>query len=208
MAYVLGFIVADGALTLTGRGTHFVEITSTDKGILYSIRKALDSDLRIGAYQNKKNQWKKRYRLQVGSKEMFRDLEKLGLSPRKSMVIRMCPVPEEHLASFVRGYFDGDGCVTFGEYPRAGRKTLQVILATRFTSGSKDMLVGLKLRLSAAIGIAGSITYYSNAWRLCYGGSDSKKLYKFMYFMGNRDSKGLICLRRKRRIYERAALQR
>ena len=63
MAYVLGFIAADGSLIKNKRGACFIEIQSIDKEIIYKIKKVLHTNLKIGAYQSKHINYKKRYRL-------------------------------------------------------------------------------------------------------------------------------------------------
>lgn len=208
MAYVLGFIVADGALIKSKRGTHFLEIQSIDKEILYRIRDAFESDLRIGEYQRKNPNWNKIYRLQIGSKKIFTDLERLGLSPRKSLNVELPTVPPDHFASFLRGYFDGDGNIAFRPFKKESQIKRSRIVSARFTSGSEKLLSQIKHRLGEALGTSGSLFYYSRAWRLNYGADDSKKLYVFMY-LSEQTEKGqdLICLNRKRIIYQRAFLQ-
>ena len=159
MAYVLGFIVADGTLIKSKWNTHFVEITSTDKEIVFLIRNAIESNLRIGEYQSKNLACKRRYRLQIGSKGMFRDLERLGLTPKKSMTVRLPPVPEEYFSSFLRGYFDGDGCVNICTYQKKGHKGPSTIISSGFTSGSKYLLLDIRHKL-LALGIVNGGTFY------------------------------------------------
>ena len=206
MAYVLGFIVADGALIHTKRDTFFTEIQSTDKEIIYDIRSCMELDLKVGEVCRTRPGWKKAYRLQIGSKRIYKDLESLGLFPRKSMNIRLPPVPSKHFASFLRGYFDGDGSVSL-LVPRS-RNSKSPVLTTRFTSGSKMILVEIKDRLRRSISVSGSLCYYSRAWRLVYATKDSEKLFYYMYSKKTVDgNKDLICLRRKRIIYQRAFMQ-
>ena len=90
MAYVLGFIVADGTLIRPKGGGYFVEITSTDRDILCRTRDVLESDLRIGEYQAKNARCKVRYRLQIGSKEIFyvSGLIRRSLSPAQKSSFR------------------------------------------------------------------------------------------------------------------------
>lgn len=39
MAYVLGFVAADGCLTETKRGTHFLDLQSIDKELIEKIKR-------------------------------------------------------------------------------------------------------------------------------------------------------------------------
>ena len=67
----------------------------------------------------------------INSKEIKKDLEILGIIANKSLTVPFPNVPEEYLASFVRGVIDGDGWV---------QKTGYVM---NVTSGSQDFAEGL-----------------------------------------------------------------
>src|SRR3989344_4542443 len=110
MAYVLGFFAADGNMIKNKRGAHFIEFQITDRDILNQIKNLLGSNHKI-SIRDRNKKWKKSYRLQLGSKEIFNDLIKLGMVPRKSNILKFPKIPDVYLADFVRGYFDGDGHV-------------------------------------------------------------------------------------------------
>src|SRR3989344_5957481 len=86
MAYVLGFIAADGALIQNKRGGHFLEIQITDRELLRNIRHALGSNHKISTRKQLPGQ-KLIHRLQIGSKVMFRDLCARGITQKKSKTI-------------------------------------------------------------------------------------------------------------------------
>lgn len=50
MAYVLGFIAADGSLVENKCGAHFLDICSTDKEIIYRIKRILKSNHKVSKY--------------------------------------------------------------------------------------------------------------------------------------------------------------
>ena len=183
MAYVLGFFTADGNMIKNKRGAHFIEFQITDLDLLEDIKEALGSNHKISTRRknilNKK--WKDAYRLQIGSKQIFNDLLKLGLTPNKSKTVDLPYIPDKYFSHFVRGYFDGDGNVVSGYFNRCDRKNKAYVLATRFTSGSELILDNLKNNLSRLLGTTGSSHYKDNTWRLNYSINDSKKLFKFMY---------------------------
>lgn len=148
MAYVLGFFTADGNMIKNKRCAHFIEFQSTDKEIIYKIRDSLKSNLAIGEYQSKYKNHSKRYRLQIGSKEIFNDLMKLGMTPNKSLTIKLPTVPDKYFSHFTRGYFDGDGNVTISSYRRTDRKNKKsIIILSGFISGSKRLLEELHNKL-------------------------------------------------------------
>ena len=196
MAYVLGFIVADGNLLKNKRGAHFIEIQSTDKEIIFKIRKLLQSNIKIGEYTPKNKNHNKRYRIQIGSKEIFNDLVNLGITPKKSKTIALPKIPDKLFSHFIRGYFDGDGCVSVGEYQKKNRKKLSTIISSNFVSGSKELLTEIYSKLKKGV-VTGGTFYYSGGYRLSFSINDSFNLYKLMY----NDSKDLF-LTRKKRIFE------
>lgn len=200
MAYVFGFFVADGNLSKGKRGNCYVEFTSTDKEILLKIRDVIQSNHTIGV-RNRNIKWKTSYRLQLGSKKMFINLEGLGVIMNKSKTIRFPSVPLKYLSDFVRGYFDGDGSVLFSYFKRIGRIKKSPVLLTRFTSGSENFLISMQVLFSKILSVRGSLSWSGGAWCLCYSTNDSKKLFSFMY---GEDTKNLIYLKRKYRIYSRA----
>ena len=203
MAYVLGFFAADGNMLKNKRGAHFIEFEITDKDLLYKIKKLLCSNHKI-TERNRNKKWQKSFRLQIGSKIIFNDLLKLGLTPAKSKTIDLPNVPNKYFHHFLRGYFDGDGNVLSGYFKKPDRKNKSYTLRTRFTSGSKLILDNLKIKLSNIIETGGSLSENGNAWRLNYGIDDSKKIFNFMYNNGN--VKKLIYLKRKYKIYLKAGV--
>jgi 5'-3' exonuclease len=64
MAYVLGFITADGNLNVGRRGNCYLEINSTDKDILEKIKSALDSDHLVSS-RKRHRKWKQSFRIQI-----------------------------------------------------------------------------------------------------------------------------------------------
>ena len=68
MAYLLGFIAADGCLVKNKRGACFLEIKSIDREIIYKVRSILGSDHKINSKQPSNKNWHRVYRLQIGSK--------------------------------------------------------------------------------------------------------------------------------------------
>ena len=204
VAYVLGFFTADGSMIKNKRGAHFIEFQITDRDLLMEIRKLLGSNHKITTRKRNNNR-EISYRLQIGSKEIFNDLLKLGLTPNKSKTIKLLKIPDKYLSHFVRGYFDGDGNVTFGYFRKSDRESKSPVLLSRFTSGSKAILEDLKNKFTNLIDTKGSL-YYStnNAWQLSYSTNDSKKLFKFMY--NNNKTSKLIYLKRKYKIYLKAGV--
>lgn len=195
MAYILGFLFADGNMVKTKRGTHFVAIYTADYDLLFSMAESMESDHKLGERRKKDSVV---YVLQIGSKELFYDLVALGLTPNKARRMKLPDIPEKYIGDFVRGYFDGDGCVWQGITHKHRKKHTEAILVT-FTSASIKFLSGLFLLLKKK-GIVGGSLYKSkkgNYGRLSLSILDSLKIYEIMYNVSDK-----LFLPRKKLIFE------
>ncbi len=188
MAYVLGFFAADGSMLKNKRGGHFIEFHITDREVIESIKTALGSGHKISSRAATAN-WKTLYRLQIGSKEIYADLEQLGFSQAKSKKMRLPMIPKKYLGDFVRGYFDGDGNIYFKQHHAADRKNLRWVFSSRFTSGSKLFLSDLHEELSSIMH-GGFIVAKRNGenvsgYDLVFSHNDSVALFQLMYNNGS-----------------------
>jgi intein/homing endonuclease len=205
MAYVLGFFAADGSMIQNKRGAHFIEFNITDLELLEDIKGALRSDHKISGRVRSGHNWKTLYRLQIGSKEMFRDLGRFGFSQDKSKKMRLPEIPNKYLGDFVRGYFDGDGCVYFGTHWARDRKKKRYVFSTRFTSGSKSFLEDLKRSLSEYVH-SGFIVEKKrksgelSGYELVFSNRDSFSLFELMY----KNGRAKLFLDRKYSIFNKA----
>ncbi len=187
MAYLLGFIYADGNLMYDkwSRGK-YLSVTSTDKEIIFLMRKLMDSEHRVHVSAPRDNR-KFQFRLRIGNANLYDSLMRRGLYPNKSLTISFPQIPKKALRHFVRGYFDGDGCVNI--YRSKGVKQAIILrkLSVIFTSGNKDFLVGLLNAIKAEIDIKQDKIYNSHrSFQLRLATEDSVNIFKFMY--ANSDS--------------------
>jgi len=182
MAYVLGFFAADGNMLHTKRGGYYISFHITDRIVLQKMRTAMGSTHKIAVRQDKRPNYKTGYRLQIGSREMYADLLGLGFTPNKSKTLRMPAVPREHFGDFVRGYFDGDGCVYFKKLKVTDRKKEKWIFSSRFTAGSRTFLDPLLGELHAH-GVNGGFIVKKkvSGFELVLSHRDSLALYRLMY---------------------------
>ncbi|MBI2065244.1 MAG: hypothetical protein HYT62_04285 [Candidatus Yanofskybacteria bacterium] len=178
------------------RGAHFIEFQITDRDILNQIKSLLGSNHKI-SIRDRNKKWKKSYRLQLGSKEIFNDLIRLGMVPRKSNVLKFPKVPSSYLADFIRGYFDGDGHVSICTYQKSDRKNPTTMIFTGFSSGSRKFLNKLKYLLKNSAATKGGALSFNRGYRLNYSVRDSLLLYRFMYETSNR-----LFLERKKSKFE------
>ncbi|HLD70415.1 MAG TPA: LAGLIDADG family homing endonuclease [Negativicutes bacterium] len=190
MAHVLGFLYADGNITdSVASRAQYIHFYSTDRHILESIRATMASshviEVILPKTANHKNgtyKSKEGFKLRIGSKEMYQDLLNLGVVPNKSKIITFPDISKQYVSHFIRGYFDGDGCVTImrgkGKYGQIILKGIAVI----FTSGSKIFLEELcrKAHEIANFNIR-NIYSGSGAHYLKYSTSESIEWFKFLY---------------------------
>ena len=115
-AYMLGFFYADGS-NCKNKSTVVMSLQEEDKEILEKIRLEVGSEkpLEYLNYSNKTNggyKYKNQYRLLFFSSHMCSMLEKYGMVPNKSLVLKFPDkLPENLYSHFIRGYMDGDGCI-------------------------------------------------------------------------------------------------
>ena len=120
--------------------------------------------------------------MQVGSKDLFEYLASLGFTVNKSKNLAMPEMPEPIYHHFVRGYFEGDGCVWYGTRKRKDRGSDPRLLQAHFICGDSSFLKKLSAKLSLLAGLqGGSLVSKNGGFDLSYSKADSTKLYKFMY---------------------------
>lgn len=146
-AYWLGFIYADGCVNHDTRTDSF-ELSIKLQGKDYTHLKKFNKDLKgnipvtlftkILNYKNEDREYKQ-CQIRLYSKEMVLDLFNCGVVKNKSKIIRFPKLKENLIPHFIRGYFDGDGCVCLNKK----RKLPDV----NFTSGSLDFLLWLRAEL-------------------------------------------------------------
>lgn len=113
-AYILGFISADGCLAKrVGNRTPAlsIKLSKKDKRFLEDIRTIISPESKI-RYSKRDDM----FEFSVADKDLEKQLVKHGIVIRKTYN-PMVPftVPADLIRHWIRGYFDGDGCVTFGK---------------------------------------------------------------------------------------------
>jgi len=109
MAYFLGLLVADGHVRKQNN-IIMLNLKKTDEAIIQNLKEAIEYDGPI--YTINKKDGQPQACLTVSSKEMVNDLNDLGLSGNKTYDFNWIKdIPDEFVSDFVRGVFDGDGCV-------------------------------------------------------------------------------------------------
>ena len=121
-AYWLGFIFADGYISVNPETRNWelgIELSTKDKKHLQKFNKSLNENIAIkDTVRDKTNDdfikanFTYASRIRIYSKKMTTDLIKLGISNCKTYHEFGLPSIEKKLIiPFIRGFFDGDGCV-------------------------------------------------------------------------------------------------
>lgn len=118
-AYILGFIYADGNNYIWGnKHCLTISIQENDRELLERIRIELEyeGELRTIPLNEKNPNYKNQCDLVITDEYMCNQLKRLGVVQRKSLVITFPTfLRPDLIRHFVRGYFDGDGCIYYDE---------------------------------------------------------------------------------------------
>lgn len=113
MAYLLGFVFSDGYLSHRHGYLMAIELAIKDIEILTQMASRFGVvPISIIERHTGNSAGKKYCKISLYSKQVYNDLIKLGVTERKSLTAKLPYVPEEYISSFIRGYFDGDGCIS------------------------------------------------------------------------------------------------
>ena len=113
-AYWLGFMAADGCISLTNDLYPRISLKLSEKDLdhLEKFKYSIKGNFKIHEINSIK--CGKSYSIDLSSKKMYNDLLDKGITPRKSLTL-LPPknVPDDLIRHWIRGYFDGDGCFSF-----------------------------------------------------------------------------------------------
>lgn len=148
-AYWLGFIAADGNISKV-LSTVEIGLQSGDKKHLEKFVESLSGTQLVKPKKAPKARTGFGYdpqqsvRVSITSRQMCKDLIANGIIPKKSLVLKFPNnIDNDLLRHFIRGYFDGDGCLsTSGTWKNTG---FQFFIAS--IAGTKDFLTELVNKL-------------------------------------------------------------
>ncbi|TFF97619.1 MAG: hypothetical protein EU540_08670, partial [Promethearchaeota archaeon] len=109
-AYWLGFIYADGGISLDKRTKDTkrfkIEINLKDENLLNRFAKTIGFNLKYKSYREESNT----VRIRLGNKRFINNLIENGITFRKSNIIELPKLNNRALyLAFLLGYFNGDG---------------------------------------------------------------------------------------------------
>ena len=121
-AYWLGFLTADGWINQskkTNAGVTGIELQYGDIGHLKKFNKSIDGNYQITdrwrTCSIAKDKEKKHHMccIRIFSLTMYNTLKNLGFSNDKSYDFKIPKLRHDLIRHYIRGYFDGDGCLCF-----------------------------------------------------------------------------------------------
>jgi intein/homing endonuclease len=128
-AYWLGFIFADGYVS-ENRNALELSLKLSDIGHLQKFYSFINCEREV-----KHDSF--RCRLSVSNKILINSLKNLGCVQKKSLIIKFPNINDDLIRHFIRGYFDGDGCITKKLKSSVKYDSLSIC------SGSKEFLISL-----------------------------------------------------------------
>lgn len=200
IAYVVGVITTDGSLSIDGR---HVTITSTDIQLLRTCLSCLGKENKISSNPAGSLSKKPVFRIQIGDVALYRWLMKIGLFPRKSLVLGALDVPDEYFPDFLRGHLDGDGSVIHYVDKYLIRKNPSYVydrLFVYFISASPSHIRWIQNKVEKLTELHGSLSETisrtqrgsATMYRLKYSTKEAKTLLNLIYYRSE-----LPCLVRK-----------
>lgn len=193
IAYAVGLVATDGNLSPSGR---HVSVTSAERDVLETFLRCVDRRARISPVKG--GYGTEGLRVQIGDVGLYRWLQSIGLTPRKSLTLGGIAVPEPLLAHLLRGLVDGDGSildVTYDGTGKARRRRYRTLLV-RFTSASRDHVDWVRQRIKDQYGLVGGVWCEDGLYQLTYGKRASLQLLPLMY-----TDDTVPCLARKREVW-------
>ena len=176
-AYWLGFLYADGCITRFFKNEKLrsmsLELTlcKEDKNHLNKFLRCLDSNIPIKEKHIKlNNNDYLAYKVVINCTKMCYDLIKLGCTPQKTFSLAFPnndQVPEKYIKDFIRGYFDGDGCI---HIRNNGGIELNITGLENMISCINDYLISKKI-----LRVLPKIYKKGNVYEVFYYGVDSIK---------------------------------
>lgn len=175
-AYFLGFIYADGSIVTNKRNSFYLKLHIKDLHIIKTFIKCIDGEM---------TPWKQKGRdiiqVSISGEKIINDLLKIGLHQNKTFTLKYPEINPELERHFLRGYFDGDGCIRIKTDKRDGSQ----IGDMRFVGGSVEMLNGINERMNFLFGTKKNSLYgpKDKNYRFLGWGSmtDIEKIYKGFY---------------------------
>ena len=193
MAYILGFIIADGCIV---KGTYSgysdalkFGVQRQDIDILKKIKQELSAGHKISCVKNAAH-------LCITSQKIVNDLKNLGIDYRKSLREKIPNISPENIRDLIRGIVDGDGSINFN---KRGYPTLSIY-------GGKQTITFIQNHFLLKFNIYSSLHRLTKSknnrylFNIAYQCNPAKTLIEYLYVDAN------LYLKRKFNLSKRAMI--
>lgn len=195
-AYFLGLLVADGSVNNKNLVSTFLQ--EKDKHILETFKNYLNYTGVIKYNKNRTKTSQAQYSLRFISKKICEDLSKYGVVKNKTFITYFPDIPEEFYSNFIRGVFDGDGCIYISQNLRNSLFSItgNKMLLTKIQDVLKEFCL---LNNNNKVYEIKSIKGTNSIHTIHFGGRKQiKRIYDYLY----KDS-GDLFLKRKKEKFEK-----
>jgi hypothetical protein len=180
-AYFLGLLCADGCVR--DNKTIYIYLQESDLSILQKFKKSINFNGNIVLKPKNNKKCQNGYYINIYSEKMYYALIKLGCTPRKSLTLKFPTsdqVPDHLIHHFIRGYFDGDGCIHIS---KKGQHHFNIVGTFEFIDKLNEVFsnrIGIdRLNLSKDKRCKNNFMYQTAGNLLVY------KIYNFLYKNAN-----------------------
>jgi len=152
-SYFLGLIYSDGYLH-ESRGYMSLTLQERDVDILIKLKKSINTNKPLLYIHRKEKSTQNQYRLLISRKKMINDLILLGIRQNKSLTCtpnKILHLDKELIRHFIRGYYDGDGSITFYKTRNTFNSTINICCTKEFYIFFSNYIfenIGIKSTLS------------------------------------------------------------
>jgi hypothetical protein len=133
-SYFLGIIFADGYLN-DKRKYLSISLQETDVDILEKLTLSIETNKPLQYIIRKEVNTSNQYRLLITRKKIVEDLKKLGVHQNKSLTSKPDNITFSNdilLKHFLRGYFDGDGSLTYYKVKNTLNSSINIVCTNEF----------------------------------------------------------------------------
>jgi intein-encoded DNA endonuclease-like protein len=183
-AYFIGLLFADGSINNKGKIT--LNLSKKDIEIIEIFKEKLKTNKPIFSVKKTNS-----LSFSFQNKIISRQLNNFGLVPNKSLILKFSDkIPNEYLKDYIRGYFDGDGCVSITKNKHTSSLRVHFV-------GTYEMLEGIQNVLINELNITktkiNQLTKGKNTFQFEIRRKDDIILFRDFIYYDN-----CICLTRKK----------
>lgn len=171
-AYFLGLMCSDGSVS---HNQFYIKLTDEDVLQKFKIHLQYEGPIRFINHSKLHPNWKNAYMLEISSKKLVNALCLQGCVPNKTRTLHLPKLRENLYRHFIRGFFDGDGCLQLQDKLYHCRFDL--------TSASKIFLEQVRPIIAEhgkTIGSLNKETKY-DVWHLSFSGHQVISILNWLY---------------------------